>query len=160
MFVFSLWSKYLESKELGFEFWLSPNCFSLLTLGKSFTNPLSLRKWKEYLVLLFFFFFLFFFLGPHLRQIEVPEPGVKLELQLSAYTRARADLSYIFYCSLWQCRILNPLSKARDWICILKTLCQVLNLLSHNGHSNSWISNFMGFKGQVYMFIKSSCCTP
>ena len=31
----------------------------------------------------FFFFFLFFlFLGPHLRHMEVPRPGVEWELQL------------------------------------------------------------------------------
>ena len=50
--------------------------------------------------------------------MEVPRLGVKLELQLQAYTIATAtlDLSSIFdqLCSSWQHRILNPLSKARD----------------------------------------------
>ena len=36
---------------------------------------------------------------------------------------------------LWQHRILNPLSKARDWICILMDTSHALNLLSHRGNS-------------------------
>ena len=50
--------------------------------------------------------------------MEVPRLGVKLELQLLAYTTAIAmpDPSHI--CDLrhssWQCQILNPLSEARD----------------------------------------------
>ena len=64
--------------------------------------------------------------------MEIPRLGVKLELQLSAYTTATAtsDLSRIcnLCCSLWQRQVLNPLTKARDWTC-------VLYLLSHNGSS-------------------------
>ena len=49
--------------------------------------------------------------------------GVELELQLPAYTTATAmwDLSPIcdLHHSSGQCRILNPLSKARDGTCIL-----------------------------------------
>ena len=44
--------------------------------------------------------------------------GVKSELQLLTYSTATAtqDLSYIWdlYHSSWQCRIINPPSKARD----------------------------------------------
>ena len=36
-------------------------------------------------------FFFFFFLGPHLWHMEVPRLGVKLELQLPAYTTATAS---------------------------------------------------------------------
>ena len=41
--------------------------------------------------------FIFFFLGPHMRHMEVPRLGVKLELQLPACTTATAtqDLSRI-----------------------------------------------------------------
>ena len=50
--------------------------------------------------------------------MEVPGLGVKLELQLPAYTTATAtpDPSHIFdlHHSSRQCQILNPLSKARD----------------------------------------------
>ena len=63
--------------------------------------------------------------------IEVPGPGVKLELQLQAYTTAIAspDLSS----SLWQCWILNPLSEAMDRTHILMDTSQALNSLSHKG---------------------------
>ena len=59
--------------------------------------------------------------------MEFPKPGV-FESDLQAYTTAIATpyLSYVcdLHCSLLQCQILNPLSKARDWTHILtkKTL--------------------------------------
>ena len=50
--------------------------------------------------------------------MEVPKLGVKSELQLPAYVTAtdKQDPSRIWYLhhSSWQCRILNPLSEARD----------------------------------------------
>ena len=39
-------------------------------------------------LLLFIYLFIFDFLGPHPWHMEVPRLGVKLELQLLAYTRA------------------------------------------------------------------------
>ena len=55
--------------------------------------------------------------------MEVPSLGVELELQLLAYTTAIAMPDPSLVCDLhhsaWQCRILNPLSKARDRIRIL-----------------------------------------
>ena len=55
--------------------------------------------------------------------MEVPRLGVESELELQAYTTAMAtqDLSCIcdLHHSSWQCRILNPLSKARDQTYIL-----------------------------------------
>ena len=66
---------------------------------------------------------IFVFLGPHTQHMEVPRLGVKLELQLPAYTTATAtpDLSHVFnlHSSSWQHQILNPLIKARDQTCIL-----------------------------------------
>ena len=63
-------------------------------------------------------FFFFFFLGPHPRHIEIPRLGVKLELQLLAYTTAIATSDSSCICDLhhssWQCWILNPLSEATD----------------------------------------------
>ena len=65
---------------------------------------------------LFCFVFVFCFLGLHSQ--KVPKLGVKLELQLLAYTTATAtqDLSRI--CKLHhrsqQCQILKALSKTRD----------------------------------------------
>ena len=68
--------------------------------------------------------------------MEVHRLGVELELQQPAYTTATAtqDPSCIFElcCSLWQCQILNPLSRARDGTHILTETSQVCYLLSHN----------------------------
>ena len=68
-------------------------------------------------------FSFFVFSGPHLRHMEVPRLGVELELHLLAYTTARAtpDPSHICdqHRSSWQCRILTPLSEARDQTCVL-----------------------------------------
>ena len=58
------------------------------------------------------------FIGLHLEHVGVLRLGVKLELQLSAYTTvtATADPSHVFnlHHSSWQHQILNPLTKARD----------------------------------------------
>ena len=76
------------------------------------------------LKIILFFFFFFFYLGPCLWHMEVPRLGAESELQLLAYTTATAtatrDPSHVcdLYCSSWQQRILNPLSKARHRTCI------------------------------------------
>ena len=88
----------------------------------------------------------FFPPGPDLWHMEFPRLGVKLELQLPAYTTATAtwDPSHVFdlHHSSWQRPILNPLSEARDRTCILMDTSQILNLLSHNGNSSSPFSVF------------------
>ena len=61
--------------------------------------------------------------------MEVLRPGVRLELQLPAYVTATAmqDLSricYLYHCSQ-QCQILNPLSEARYWTCVLMDISQI-----------------------------------
>ena len=65
--------------------------------------------------------FVLVFLGPQLRLMEVPRPGVELELQPPAYSTATRDPSRV--CDLRhssrQCRILNSLSEARDGACVL-----------------------------------------
>ena len=48
----------------------------------------------------YFFLFLFVFLGPHLWHMEVPRLGVTLELQLPAYTMARATRDPSCICDL------------------------------------------------------------
>ena len=69
-------------------------------------------------VFIIFFFFFYAFSGPHLQYMEVPRLGVKLGLQLLAYTTATAmgypNLICDLYHSSWQHRILYPLSEARD----------------------------------------------
>ena len=90
-------------------------------------------------VCLFVFVCLFCcFLGLHLQHMEVPRLGVKLELQLPPTATAAPDPSCIcnLHYSSWQCRILNPLSEARDQTCILRVTSWVCNLLSYNGNSH------------------------
>ena len=55
-----------------------------------------------------------------------------------------ADPSHVCYLhhSSWQCRILNPLSKTRDPICILMDASQIHWPLSHDGNSNFLIFLF------------------
>ena len=59
-----------------------------------------------------------FFLGPHLWYMDVSGLGVKSELRLLVSTQATAtqDSSCVcnLHCSLWQCQMPNPLSKAGD----------------------------------------------
>ena len=75
--------------------------------------------------------------------MEFPEVGVKLDLQLPAYTTATAtamlDLNRIcnLPCGLQQHQVLDPLSEARDWTCVLVDTSRVLNSLSHNENSRS-----------------------
>ena len=83
--------------------------------------------------------FSFFFSGPHPQHMEVSRLGVKSELQLPAYATARAMPDPSLMCNLHhssqQCRILPPLSKARDQTHVLMDTRQVLNPPSHNGNS-------------------------
>ena len=69
----------------------------------------------------FAFIFYLFFLGPHSWHMEVPRLGIKPELQLPVYTTTTAmpDLSLVCDLCSWHHRILNPLSKAREWTCVL-----------------------------------------
>ena len=80
------------------------------------------------------FFFKIFYLfwrgaGAHPGHVEVPRLGEELELQLPAYATATATLDHSHICdlhhSLWQPRVLNPLSGARDRIHILMDSSQV-----------------------------------
>ena len=61
--------------------------------------------------------------------MEIPRLGVESELQLPVYARATAtrDPSHIFdlHHSSQQRRILNPLSEARDWTCVLMDTGQI-----------------------------------
>ena len=61
--------------------------------------------------------------------MEVSKLGVKLELQLPAYTTATAmpDPSRVcsLHCSSQQCWILNPLSEARDRTLVLMDTSRV-----------------------------------
>ena len=56
--------------------------------------------------------------------MEVPGPSVELGLQVLAYATImrtpNPSLICDLYCSLCQCRILNPLREAKDQTCVLK----------------------------------------
>ena len=63
--------------------------------------------------------------------MEIPRLGVELELQLPAYSTAtaawdRSRFSHVHHSS-WQCRILNSLSKDRDWTCVLMDLVRFVS---------------------------------
>ena len=81
-----------------------------------FSSIATILAFNIFIFLLKKIFFVFSGLYP--QHMEVPWQGVKLELQLLAYATATAtpDLSRIYnlHHSSWQCRILNPLSEARD----------------------------------------------
>ena len=89
----------------------------------------------------FFFFFLLF--RTALGHMEIPRLGVESELHLlrlwHSHSTATWDLSHVCYWhhSSWQRWILTPLSRAKDWTCILMDTGWVLNPLSRNGNSAS-----------------------
>ena len=72
-----------------------------------------------------FYVYLFFLLGLHRQDMEVPKLGV--ELELVAYAIATWDMSCIrgLHHSSRQCQILNPLSQAKDWTCVLMDASQI-----------------------------------
>ena len=88
-------------------------------------------------------------LGLHPWHMEVPRLGAELEPQLLSYTTATAmpDPSRIckLHDSLGQHWILNPLSKAGNWTCILMDTSQVLNPLSPHGNSSHDFLNEMPY---------------
>ena len=100
-----------------------------ITVGH--TDGISKMMSGNNMAFVLFYFILFYFccLGPHPRHMEVPRLGVKWELQPLAYTTATAlwDPNHVFDLqhSSWQCWILNPLSKARDWTHIIMVTSRI-----------------------------------
>ena len=98
-----------------------------------------------------FFFFALFWEGggvvSHLQHLEVPGLGVELELQLLANTTTTATPDPSCVCNLHhsslQLHILNQVSEAREWTCVLTDTSWFHNLLNHNG--NALISIFKAF---------------
>ena len=85
----------------------------------------------------------FCFLGPHPWLMGIPRLGVKWELQLLAYATviatATQDPSCIFdlHYSSRQCRILNPLSEARNGTRSLMVTSQICFLCATTGTPSS-----------------------
>ena len=79
-----------------------------------------------------------------LAAMEVPRPGVKSELQLLACATATAMRDPSHVCDLHhnsqQCRIPNPLSKARGQTSILMDTSWVFNPLIHNTYFSNTLS--------------------
>ena len=72
----------------------------------------------------------FFFLGLHLWHMDGGSQArdqIRASVASLITATAMPDPSHVFnlYHSLWQCQILNPLSKARDQTCILMDTSQV-----------------------------------
>ena len=103
--------------------------------------PNTIFFYCTFVFILFIYLLSFVFLGPHPRHMEDPRLGVKSEPQLQANTTATAmrDLSHIcdLCCSLWQHRIFNSLSEARDQTHILTDTVFFINPLSHNRNSST-----------------------
>ena len=104
--------------------------------------------------LLLFCFVLFCFSEANLQHVEVPRLGVKSELQLPAYTTTTEmpDPSHIYnlHHSSQQYCIPNPMSKARDWTCILMDTSCIQNPMSHNGN---FIHKFLN----AFLYIFNTC---
>ena len=132
LFLFNLFSLFCPTSVI------STSLSSTLLIRSSASYILLLVASKEFFISVVVFctstcliFFVFLpFLGPHLRHMEAPRPGVQSELQPLAYARATAmpDLSHIHdpHHNSWHRWILNPPSKVRDqthnlmvpcWIC-------------------------------------------
>ena len=83
----------------------------------------------------------FFFLVLPLWHMKVPRLMVELELQVLALTTATEIPVLSCICNLCfsfqQHQILNPVSKARDWTCILIDTSLLFNLLSYSWNSQS-----------------------
>ena len=96
------------------------------------------------IVLRIFFFFFLVFLRSLPATCGGSQVGVESEIQLPAYTTATAmgDLSHIcdLHHSSWQRQILNPLSKARDWTCILMDASEIHFHWAMTGAPSSHIS--------------------
>ena len=97
--------------------------FYELEKASTFFPHLSLPSTFLLIPFYFILFIFFCFLGPYPRHLEVPRLGVESELQLPASTTATEMRDPSHVCDLRhssrQHRILNPLSKARDWTHIL-----------------------------------------
>ena len=82
-------------------------------------NDQSMYFFFFWFLLFYFNFYFFVILGLHMRHMEVPRLGVESELQLLAYTTVTETQDRSQDCELHhssqQCRIINPLSKTRDW---------------------------------------------
>ena len=90
-------------------------------VAKATDSPIKVRDRIDLWGSFFFFFVLLPFLGLLPRHMEVPRPGVGLELQLSTCATATPDPSRIhdLHCTCGNTRSFDLLSEAGDWPHIL-----------------------------------------
>ena len=95
-------------------------------------------------------------LRPHTCHMKVPRQGVKLELQLLAYTTVTAmpDPSSHLHHSSWQRQILNPPSEARDqtessWILVRFITTEPQRELLNSCFLNEEMNEFAMLKNRV-----------
>ena len=103
--------------------------------------------------LVFCLFVCFCFLGRHPQHMKVPRLGVKMELQLLAYTTATTKQGLSHVCSLhhssWQRWIPHPLNEARDRTHILMDTSRVHYLCITVGTPTSSCLNCSPFSVSV-----------
>ena len=93
-------------------------------------------------------FLLFIYFGgvPHLQHMDIPRLGVNQNYScLPMLQLPTLDQSHVCnpHHSSRQCGMLNPLSKARDWTCVLMDTSWVHYLLSHNENSFNILDNYI-----------------
>ena len=108
--------------------------------------------WFYYLM---FYIYICYFLEPYLQHMEVPRPGVKLQLSVYTTPMATQDLDLIcdLHYSSQQHWILNPLSKARDWTCLLMDTSQVRYCWATMGTPDYTFSFYFLFMYFLFLFL-------
>ena len=108
------------------------------------------------------FFFFFFVFSWH---TEVPRLGVELKLQLPTYTTATATPDPSHVCNLhhssWQCRILSPLSKARNRTHNLIVPSQILFCCAKTRTSKSFFFPLLWLPHSIWRcWARGQSCIP
>ena len=107
-------------------------------------RKLSIKILICWQIKLHLFAYLFIFLGPHLGHMEIPRLEVKSRAAAACLRHSHSNsnpgsescLACDLHHSSQQCRILNPLSEARDQIHILMDTSWFPNPPSHSRHSS------------------------
>ena len=111
-----------------------PNCVKYLKLNQYIGPVKCYVHWRAVKLC-----YLFFFLWPYLQHMKVPGLGVESELQVEPIPQPQqhqiqaASTTYTSDCS--NARSLTHWARPGTKPTSLRTLCLVLNLLSHNGNS-------------------------
>ena len=102
---------------------------SSLLIPLSLCNPIFVFCYSLSFVLLLLLFVCFVFVGPHLRHMEFPRLGGQTGATAASlchnHSNAGSEPHLHLHHSSGQCRIFNPLNKARDRTCILMDTSRV-----------------------------------